>query len=140
MTVTWDQGPIDAKMREAALRAVVAGVEAIVTEGTRLIASPPKTGRIYTRRGIKHQASAPGQPPATDTGMLMASGKGIYPDQQGLFTVTGWANWSTAYARFLELGTEKMAPRPYARPALDTCAPVFIAALAGELRVNGGGR
>lgn len=33
----------------------------------------PGTGRIYTRNGLVHQASSPGQAPAAETGGLIAS-------------------------------------------------------------------
>src|SRR5690606_34035352 len=35
--------------------------------------SRPGTGRVYRRRGVVHRASAPGEPPAVDTGALRAS-------------------------------------------------------------------
>ncbi len=136
MAMTWDQAPIDAKVRAAAFRAVVATTEAVVTEGTRLISSPPKTGRVYQRSNPRrtHQASAPGQAPATDLGGLVASGQAIYPTQADLFVVRGTANWSTDYARRLELGDEKVEPRPYARPALDVAAPLLKEGMQIELR------
>ena len=34
------------------------------------IRMPPKTGKIYKRRSVTHQASSPGQAPAFDTGTL----------------------------------------------------------------------
>lgn len=135
MTVRWDQEPIDARVRQAAFRAVVRTTELVLEDGTRLIASPPKTGRVYERHNPRrtHQASAPGEAPATDLGALMASGRTIYPDQQDLFIVRGTVNWSTAYARALELGTEKIAPRPYARPAIDHAAPSLQTGMQAEL-------
>lgn len=133
MTVTWDASAIEERLRQACLRGVVTGVEAVLAEGTRLINNPPKTGKIYTRRGVKHQASAPGEAPAGDTGRLAGSANAIYPAQEDLFAVIGYANWSTEYARRLELGDEKLDPRPYARPALDTCTPLIQAGIADEV-------
>ncbi|HEY5412057.1 MAG TPA: hypothetical protein VIJ94_15150 [Caulobacteraceae bacterium] len=134
MTVTWDSTLLEAKLREACYRGVVAGVEMVLTEGTRLILSPPKTGKIYVRRGIKHQASAPGEPPASDTGRLAGSANAIYPNQADLFQVIGYANWSTIYARPLELGSENVDPRPFARPALDSCTPAIQGGIAAEVK------
>lgn len=67
----------------AALRSFGRGVPVAVERGlfsfgkrvqnrikTNLI-SGAKTGRIYRRRGIFHQASAPGEYPASDTGDLL---------------------------------------------------------------------
>jgi HK97 gp10 family phage protein len=139
MTVKWDSAVVDAKVRAAATRAVVAVTEAILEEGTRLIASPPKTGRIYHRRSPdrSHQASAPGEPPAADLGALIASGRAKYPEGGDPNLVRGIANWSSEHARFLELGTEKMEPRPFARPALETCAPLLQPGMKAQLKVEG---
>ena len=87
-------------------------------------------GRVYRRRGIEHQASAPGQAPASDTGALIQSGQAFYPSDPDPMIVRGIANWSAAYALMLEVGTEKMAPRPFGRPALDYVAPTLPQGLA----------
>lgn len=133
-TVRWDQARADLAVRGAAQRAVVATVHAVLEQGTVLINSPPKSGIIYRRRGVVHQASAPGEPPATDLGTLVQSGYASYPEQSDLFVVTGYANWGAAHAIFLELGTQNMEPRPFARPALDFCAPQFPTRMNFELR------
>jgi hypothetical protein len=39
----------------------------------RVILSQPGSGRTYARRGVVHAASAPGEPPATDTGKYKTS-------------------------------------------------------------------
>lgn len=103
----------------------------VQSEAQRLVADPPKTGRIYTtefwtdkagrvrpgRARVPHQASAPGEAPATDTGNLISS---IVLDgtdlPRGEITIAAQAK----YARFLELGTARMAARPFLRRALDT--------------------
>lgn len=87
-------------------------------------------GRVYTRRFWRdkqgrlrmggnrppHQASAPGQPPATDTGRLLNS---IYHVIEGVGSDLVAKIGSTVdYAEYLELGTRHMAPRPFERPAL----------------------
>ena len=71
-----------------------------------------KSGKTYTRNGMSHQSSAPGQPPANDTGKLIDSIK-----------VEKRKNTSTLkidadYAGYLEYGTSKMRPRPFILPAL----------------------
>lgn len=95
-------------------RAVVRGTESLCNEALRLILDTPKTGRVYRRRSIEHQASAPGEPPASDTGRLVQSVTTDYGDGGYAGTVT----FRTAYAAALEYGTERMEPRPYARPAV----------------------
>ncbi|RVC47580.1 hypothetical protein EN781_00135 [Mesorhizobium sp. M4A.F.Ca.ET.090.04.2.1] len=103
-----------AKVRQAALQAVVRATESVVEEGTSLILDTPKSGKIYERRGIKHQASAPGEPPASDTGRLVQSGHAEYDTK----AISGTAVWSAAHAEALEHGTQNMEPRPFARQAL----------------------
>ena len=86
------------------------------------------SGRIYKYgKGNKrrHQASAPGEPPASRTGNLMNSwqaAKKIAPATTGKDRVLRMfpANVGTAvkYAWFLEIGTVKMAARPFIDPSL----------------------
>ncbi len=73
--------------------------------------------------------SKPGEPPKTVTGALLNS-VGFEMDKKmpkvkigirkGLTTTksTGAPQDADSYARMLEFGTRKMAPRPYLRPAL----------------------
>jgi hypothetical protein len=70
------------------------------------------TGRVYGH----HTASAPGQPPATDTGRLAASiVEELGRDEHGLVERIGT---DVDYALPLELGTRNMEPRPFLRPGL----------------------
>lgn len=80
----------------------------------RLVLRGPKTGRIY-RRGKKvvHQASAPGEAPASDTGSLVARILG----EAGTDDLSSRIAGRAAYAIHLEYGTKKMAARPFLRPA-----------------------
>lgn len=80
------------------------------------LASTPGAGRVYRRRGVEHQASAPGQPPAPDTGQLRASiTHSAGEDDQSVFVDVGT---NLATGRFLEEGTQHMDARPFLRPAL----------------------
>ena len=129
MAVVWNEESL-AKARRGALRGVVISTERVLAEGNRLIASPPKTGRLYRRRGVVHQASAPGEPPATDTGRLIQSGRAAHDAAE----LSGTATWSTAYAAGLEFGTQKMAPRPFARPALMNMRDEIVATVLAEIK------
>lgn len=96
-------------------------VEADVKKHFTLLGS----GRTYGR----HIASKPGEPPAVDTGVLRASvmsevrikgsevtGK-VGPDIEYIKGKTE-AGTDVEYGFYLELGTSKMQPRPFLRPAL----------------------
>lgn len=139
MVMTWDSSAIDARVRAAALQGVIAGVELVLETGNGLILSPPKSGKIYRRRGVDHQASAAGEAPANDLGGLVASSRASYPEQGDLFVIEGFATWSTVYARRLELGYQggegksSTDPRPYARPALDVAAPEIKAGISAAI-------
>jgi hypothetical protein len=93
----------------------------------------PKSGRTYARRGITHQASAPGQAPATDTGRLVGSitFKMNTPTSVSVFSLL-------PYASYLEFGTFRIAPRPSWTPAALKVEPKFRkrleAAIAGAIR------
>jgi HK97 gp10 family phage protein len=99
------------------LEATEAGAQMVLNDAKRSIARGPKSGRIYTRRGIEHQASAPGEPPATDTGALIASGRA--DAVMGPRWVRGVVEFKAPYAVHLEYGTRNMAPRPFLNPAIE---------------------
>lgn len=88
----------------------------------------PKSGRVYDtrfftdaqgrlRRGEPrppHQASAPGQYPASDTGRLAGSVRMELP-QPG--RIEGRVGTAVAYGPMLEFGTSRMAARPWLLPS-----------------------
>lgn len=129
-TVHWND-ELEARVRQAAMRGVVRGTEAVRTEQIALILDTPKTGRIYRRRGVEHQASAPGEPPASDTGTLVSR---IRTDFARLAELVGVIRASTRYAAALEYGTHRMAARPFARRALANKTAEIQAGIASELR------
>ena len=103
------------------------GIEAV--NRVRVLLSTPGQGRVYRRPGVRgpraviHRASAPGQPPAVDTGHLRASyTHRLGEDAQGPYVEIG-TNVKTA--PWLEYGTRRMRPRPHLRPS--------IAAMAGQI-------
>lgn len=114
MTINWNGPRIEFLIRSATLRGVLRGTEAVREEATSLILDGPKTGRVYQRRGVKHQASAPGEAPASDTGNLVRN----IQTEIDTNNLVGRVNFGTEYAAALEFGTEKMEARPFARPAL----------------------
>ena len=115
----------------AIARALAAGAKAepdlpkigiLWVNAVRVILSQPGSGRMYG----SHQASAPGQPPAVDTGAYRASwthralglSVSMYPDLPAGDDPAGLGGW-------LEYGTSKMAARPHARVASAQVAPLI---------------
>ena len=82
------------------------------TQQVKLELSHPGTGREYPRgKDTTHVASAPGEPPAVDTGRLRNSiTSEVFRTPKGAEVIVS-AN--TEYAMALEVGTERIAPRPY---------------------------
>ena len=72
----------------------------------------PKSGRIYG----SHQASAPGQYPASDTGRLAGGVRMVMPSGASM---TGQVGTNVAYGPMLEFGTSKMAARPWLFPSFE---------------------
>lgn len=128
-------GPKTLKLLSQVVRKTALDVEG---EAKRLIMTGPKTGRIYRAeqsvtfvsggaanaafsnvvsfaayKGKKgHQASAPGEAPATDTGNLAS---GINAERKSKLEY--WVRSSAEYSLDLEYGTTKMAARPFMTPA-----------------------
>lgn len=114
MAVEWFGDAIIARLKTAAMKGVINGTERVKDTMVSKVMNPPKTGRIYRRGGVSHQASAPGESPANDRGNLVKSITTAYDHD----AVSGTVNVGAAYAEHLERGTERMAPRPFARPSL----------------------
>lgn len=123
---------IDQKTRNAIRQAFYFIGKDLRQTSQQLIASKNKTGRIYRIRlngvNIKHQASAPGEAPANLTGNLKASlgfdVRGSYEMEFGSRSEAPKAGVSpkqavAKYSVYLELGTSKIAPRPYLKPSID---------------------
>lgn len=98
-----------------------AAIEA-VSDVRRAIQGPPKTGIEYQRgKGKIHRASAPGQAPATDTGILVSS---IYNEDRGRYTRAIGSRLDYAY--YLEFGTLKISARPSWVPAVERTIPKML--------------
>lgn len=110
--------------------AVNASAHQIVGNAVLAIQNPPKTGRTYMHGKVVHQASAPGEAPASDTGNLARSGS---------VRRVGLAHYqcvfSAEYARPLEYGNAAgtILPRPYLRPAAQKEEPTFRHNIAAEM-------
>jgi len=108
-------------------------------------------------RRIWHIASSPGQPPAVDTGRLRASitwalsdgsgSKGGSKAQEGDVLSTPPASGkdlvlvvgtNVYYGKYLELGTRKMAARPFIRPSFNRNRQSIKSMLGGDVGVSAG--
>jgi HK97 gp10 family phage protein len=89
-----------------------------------MIRNGPRTGRVYTFRGRKHQASAPGEVPANRTGRLA---KSVGYEATGHHTLQ--FGEEAEYAGWLENGTKKMAPRPHLSVAVNEMQTVTMQTL-----------
>ena len=86
----------------------------------------PKHGALYPRGYGTHQASAPGEVPAVDYGILINSVQTTMErDDLGLVYE------GTEYAEVLEYGSVHMAPRPHMTPAADRARPKFSERMRG---------
>jgi len=123
------------EIKQAVSRAVVGTALELQGNIKTSIARGPASGRTYEKYNPRrtHTASAPGQPPMTDTGRLVNS---IEFDKIGDLTAT--VGSKLAYATYLEYGTSRMAARPFFRPAIEEIRPKYMArlekALGDELR------
>ena len=124
VTVTW-KGPTTPAIRQAVGRGLLAAAQIHRNESVRMVLQGPKSGRLYGR----HQASAPGQAPATDTGRLVNS---IRVDHTP-GSLTASVVCGAAYGRSLEFGTRRIAPRPFLRPPLATKRAEIVAAIAAPV-------
>lgn len=127
-----DQQRVEARR---VVREVVFGLERELKEsltGTRsgrLYRRTKTTGKKRKRTVVKfHQASAPGEAPATDSGNLAAS---IQSEISG----NGFEGEVSLayYAGFFDSGTRKMGERPYLVPAIQKMQPAL-----NRLRALGG--
>lgn len=105
----------------AAVKKTAHDVEAAVKAEMRA----PKSGRRY--RG--HQASAPGEAPAVDTGQYINSIQVSMPSE-----LTAMVGTNVDHALPLEFGSRKIASRPVWRPVIEKTRKPFMDAIAAVLR------
>ena len=101
-------------------------VKEYVTRGTMMVMNTAKksiasggTGELYEKYQPRrsHRASAPNQPPATDTGFLISQiTMKVKAHKNGV--VEGSIISAAPYSKALEFGTTQMTERPFMQPAL----------------------
>ncbi len=96
-------------------RSAVATIAHEVEAKAKVSMGTEKHGESYAVGGVApHQASAPGEAPAIDTGNLVNS---IQVELTGPAAAVVYTN--VEYAPYLEFGTIDMEPRPFLQPAVD---------------------
>jgi hypothetical protein len=110
-------------------KAVTATAFQVDAEIKRSIQRGPKTGRTYRRGTTSHQASAPGEAPATDRGALVSS-----ITFRKITPLTSQVESRLDYASYLEFGTQFIAPRPAWLPAIEKAQPDFARRVADAIR------
>lgn len=100
-------------------KAVYAGALQVEKEAKLPIMQGNKSGRIYKRRTVEHRASAPGEAPANDTGRLVNSITSRFNSVKGGEAFVYIPDSTVKYAKWLEFGTHKIAPRPFFFPAFE---------------------
>ena len=123
------------KVMDKELNVVLQGAGQMVEADAKVsIQTGPRTGRIYRRGNITHQASAPGEPPATDTGGLVNS-ISHWVDKKKKTVMVGT---DSIVGQWLEIGTSRMEERPWLYPALlrqrKNIVRLFVKKLGDRLR------
>jgi hypothetical protein len=109
---------VDSLCGDIAYRALLAAQDAIE--------SPPKTGIVYKHGNVSHQASAPGEAPATDIGALADNAK-VKQEKTAMWEILFYQEYAAALE--MEMGSPTMLPRPYLRPAVEGVRARFDAGM-----------
>jgi hypothetical protein len=137
------RGPLFGALRDGAPR--------VVNRAKRGIAKGPKTGKIYTTRfatgrngnvfayGSRppHQASAPGEYPAGDTGRLMGSIHDPVQHDQTPTRLVIDIDVNAAHAAPLEFKPAEKGGRPFLSRAAEEEAPAIFADAEARLKAAG---
>ena len=110
-------------------QAVFKGVADVEKDAKTSIQRGGKSGFVYQRYNPRrtHKASAPGQPPASDTGNLVSQIMSVADGKNTL------VESRAEYSKFLEFGTSKMLPRPFLFPASEKSTKKIVQVLIQKL-------
>ena len=121
-------------VRDAAITSIVSGTPGGnihrrgITRNNLAGVSRNAGARSAGANGGLHRASAPGQPPANETGYLISS---IGVRTAGRLSAEVVA--AAPYALALEYGTNRIAPRPFLNPAAAATESQFIAKIENAI-------
>ena len=117
ISYTMDKRPLEALIRktDGQLGDWLRGVGEEIRNDVVLSFNTGPSGRAYPRgNGKTHYASSPNYPPNVDTGTLKASIRVIKKGK-----LVFWVADGVEHGIKLEIGTTRIAPRPFMRPAFD---------------------
>lgn len=115
------EGPVAQIIEQYAYKVESAAKTLLLIPGSGRVYLP---GEYFLKRGSKiyhwtreteHRASAPGDPPASDTGSLLSSISHQMGVDEMVYATVGSP---LKYALYLELGTRFLQPRKFLTPAL----------------------
>ncbi len=130
VTLTMSMPQVKAEAMRLAAGVVAGTTQEIAEDCNRRIQDGAKTGRLYRYGKVVHQASAPGEAPATDTGFLANSIEFFVRGLTGVIAILA------EYGACLEFGTSRVAARPYLRPSVRAAAERFYGAMAEIVRLG----
>ncbi len=110
--INWHGPAVQAQIRAELTRRISAACIVVENHAKQLVSVEGAGGSGNTRLSYNANPSAPGDPPHVQTGRLRSS---IAHEVDGL---TGRVGTNVIYGRWLELGTSRMAARPWLRRAL----------------------
>ncbi|MEK9769604.1 MAG: HK97-gp10 family putative phage morphogenesis protein [Betaproteobacteria bacterium] len=124
------------KVVDAVKREVARGAANVRNDAARSIQSAPRGGEAYVRYNPNRtgRASAPGEPPATDTGFLVSN----ISFQIGFDGLSADIISQAPYSTDLEFGTSKMGARPFLVPALEENKPKITMRINNAVKRAGG--
>ena len=128
-----DMNRLGSNLAAALPKAAMAGAMVIKNHVAILIQQSPAGGETYTRGNISHTASAPGQPPATDTGFLV-NALIVRAGKSGPTFAEAYEGSTAEYDEGLEFGTSRVEARPHHRPAVDNNVAAITQAVMAVLQ------
>ncbi len=111
---------LDKRLKENKVKSYVSRATLMVEGTAKESIQKGGTGILYEKYKPRrsHRASAPKEPPATDTGFLVSNiSMNVKKEPNGV--IIGQVISSAPYSEHLEFGTTNMTARPFMQPALE---------------------
>ena len=111
---------LDKRLKENKVKSYVSRATLMVEGTAKESIQKGGTGILYEKYKPRrsHRASAPKEPPATDTGFLVSQiSMNVKKEANGV--IVGQVISAAPYSAHLEFGTTNMTERPFMQPALE---------------------